>query len=108
MKREDHKTKLNELLKLVTPENQASATEILTGLSEDYEQVLTESETAASRVSELTANNETLRAVNAKLFLKVGATDKETPHPETEQQTPVESENKITFDNLFNEKGELL
>ena len=107
MKREEHKSKLNDLLKLVTPENQASASEILTGLSEDYEQVLTESETAANRVSELTANNETLRAVNAKLFLKVGATDKETPHTET-TDNKIESENKITFDNLFNEKGELI
>lgn len=107
MKREEHKTKLNELLKLVTPENQASASEILTGLSEDYEQLLSESESASERVSELTANNETLRAVNAKLFLKVGATDKESPHTET-TEPQVESENIITFDKLFDEKGELI
>jgi hypothetical protein len=107
MKRDEHKTKLNDLLKLVSPENQANASEILTGLSEDYEQILTESETAANRVSELTANNETLRSVNAKLFLKVGASDKETVHTET-NKSQIESENKITFDKLFNDKGELL
>lgn len=107
MNREEHKQRMNELLGLATPENQARMSEILAGLSEDYEQVLTESETATNRVSELAANNEMLRDVNAKLFLKVGATDKQTLHTETKSEEN-QGENEITFDNLFNEKGELI
>lgn len=107
MKRDEHKTKLNDLLKLVTPENQANATEILTTLSEDYEQVLTESETSANRVSELTANNETLRSVNAKLFLKVGnqMDGKENTPPNNDSSNDIP---EMSFDKLFNDKGELL
>lgn len=107
MNREEHKQKLNEILGLVAPENQARMSEFLSELSEDYERVLTESEKASNRVSELTTNNELLRAANTKLFLKVGATDKETPHTE-KTETTVEGDNEITFDNLFNEKGELI
>lgn len=105
MTRDEHKNILNDLLKLSTPDNQASISEILTRLSEDYEQVLNESETASNRVTELTANNEKLRSVNADLFLKVGTTDKKTVHTETE--TEENQGEELTFDNLFNDKGEL-
>lgn len=108
MTREEYKAKITELLGLATPENQARASELLTGLSEDYESILTASETHENRVKELTANNETLRAVNAKLFLKVGSAEP-TPPPSDPESNPNHSdENSITFDNLFNEKGELL
>lgn len=108
MTREEIKQKMNELLGLSTPENQGRASEILTGLSDEFESILTESENAATKVQELTANNETLRAVNAKLFLKVGTSEKESHKEETKPETKIESENKLTFDKLFNEKGELL
>lgn len=111
MKREDHKAKLTALLGLATPENQARASELLTELSDDYEEVLTASENNANQVATLTANNETLRDVNAKLFLKVGATDKTTVHTDkgdNGNENKGDGSDSITFDKLFNEKGELM
>lgn len=107
MKRDEHKNLINEMLGLVSADHQARASEILTSLSEDYETVLTESEGNATRVSELTANNETLRAVNAKLFLKVGEVPNTPPNNPT---PPTEDPDKptITFESLFNDKGELI
>ena len=104
--REQFKEKVTSLLGMTTPESQASASEILTELSDEYESVMTESETHAGKVQELTKNNETLRDVNAKLFLKVGTTTKETHKEET--PAPEEPETKLTYENLFNEKGELI
>ena len=104
MTRDEHKQIMNQLLGMVTPDNQANASQMLANLSEDYEQTLTASETATNRVEELTRNNETLRDVNAKLFLKVGEVPKEShpsEHTEPERQP-------ISSDSLFNEKGELI
>lgn len=107
MTRDEHRRLVNEMLGLVGADHQARASELLTTLSDDYESVLTESEGHATRVSELTANNETLRAVNAKLFLKVGEVPNTPPNdptpPSDEPDTP-----KITFESLFNDKGELM
>lgn len=108
MTREEIKAKLNELLGMSTPENQGRASEILTGLSDEIERVFTESETANSRVQELTANNETLRAVNAKLFLKVGATAEDISHNQENKENHNQNEEIPSFDKLFNDKGELL
>lgn len=104
--REQFKDKVTAILGMTTPENQASASEILTELTDEYGNIMTESETHAGKVQELTKNNETLRDVNAKLFLKVGATVKETHKEETPAtEEPV---TELTYEKLFNEKGELI
>lgn len=105
MTRDEHKQAIQRLLGMVSPDHQANASELLTNLSEDYEQTLTASETASARVEELTKNNETLRDVNAKLFLKVGSVPSE-PQPSEPQQEP--ERQPISIDSLFNEKGELI
>ena len=105
MTRDEHKQIVNKLMGMATPENQGAMSEILSELSEDYEKVLTDSESATARVSELTANNETLRSVNAKLFLKVGEVPKPEPQPSEPQGEPKPS---ITYESLFNDKGELI
>lgn len=107
MTRDEHRRLVQEMIGLVNADHQARASEILTSLSDDYDTVLTESEGHANRVTELTANNETLRSVNAKLFLKVG----EVPNaPPKEQTPPSESSDipNITFESLFNDKGDLI
>ena len=106
MTRDEHKQIIQKMLGMVTPENQANASELLTQLSDDYEQTLTASETLTANNATLTANNEKLRQVNADLFLKVGTTNKETHNQNANNQQ--QEENKLTFDGLFNEKGELL
>lgn len=106
MNRDDIKNAMREMLGLAAPEHQARMSDLLSNLTDEFESILTESENAANRVQELTENNETLRSVNAKLFLKVGTTDREN-HNEQPAEQPIE-ENKITYENLFNEKGELI
>ena len=106
MTRDEHKQMIAKLMGLATPENQATMSEILTELSEDYEQVLTDSEGHSETIRTLTANNETLRAVNAKLFLRVGEVPKDPPP--TDPPTGDPEPPTITFESLFNEKGELI
>lgn len=107
MKREEHRSIISQLLGMVANDNQARASELLTNLSDDYEQVLTTSEQASANVETLTRNNETLREVNAKLFLRVGETEKSI---KTQAEIPdkQEEDKPLSFDNLFNEKGELI
>lgn len=108
MTREEHNQIIQQMIGLVTPENQANASKLLTQLSEDYEQTLTTSETLTKNNETLTANNEKLREVNAELFLKVGTTKKDGNNENNEGQGEGEQENNLTFDALFNEKGDLL
>ena len=106
MERTEHKNITAQLLGMVAPDNQATASELLTRLTEDYEQVMTEGEQAAATVATLTANNETLRQVNAKLFLKVGEVGGNPKPTDTPKDEP--GEPPLSFDALFNEKGDLL
>lgn len=105
LSRDEIKSKFTEILGLASSENQARASELLTELSEEYESVLTESENSATRVQELTANNEALRDVNSKLFLKVGH---KIDTPPAGDPTPEPPKDTPSFENLFNEKGELI
>ena len=108
MTRDEHKAMVQKMLAMVTPENQANASELLTQLSDDYEKTLTESETLTKTNETLTANNEKLRQVNADLFLKVGNTNKET-HNETQNNSNEQGNEKpLPFEALFNEKGDLI
>lgn len=111
MTRDEHKNIVNQLLTMVTPETQANASSLLTQLTEDYEKTLTEFETATDNVSRLTANNETLRSVNAELFLKVGTSSKDTNkdnNPMDKGNEGEGDEETLTFEALFNEKGDLI
>lgn len=104
MERTEHKKILQDLLKTINPENQATATELMTKLSDDYEEVMTNSENFESKNKELLERNEKLREVNADLFLKVG---KRIDAPENKEDENEGGEEIPTFDELFNEKGEL-
>ena len=102
--RAELKAKFNEVLGMATPENQASVTELMSTLNDEYDSILTENENLTTRNQELVANNEKLRSVNAELFLKVGVSDKKTEKSDT---TDNEVE-RIPYDTLFNDKGELM
>lgn len=108
MTRDEHKKIVNQLLGMATPENQATASELLTQLTDDYEQTLTNNETLTANNATLTANNEQLRSVNADLFLKVGVTNKQIHKQDEPGKEDKPDETKLTFDALFNEKGELI
>lgn len=105
--REEITADFQELLGFATPENQARMSELLTGLSNEFDSVLNASEEAEKRAKTLSENNEHLRKVNTDLFLQVGKVP--TKSPAEGDKIPIESDlPEITFDNLFNEKGELL
>jgi hypothetical protein len=111
LKREEHKAIIQELLGCATPDKQARASELLTQLSDDYEQTTTASETLTNEHSTLKENYEKLRQVNADLFLKVGNTTNTNQGgtgKENESKGQEGSESELTFDKLFNEKGELI
>lgn len=104
--REEFKQSVQKMLGFASPEKQAEASELLTTLSDSYEESITEGERAANTITELTANNETLRAVNSKLFLRVGETEKSI-HKDTPAED-VEDIPELKYENLFNDKGDLL
>lgn len=105
MTRDEHNAQVQQLLGMIAPEHQADASEILTGLTEDYDETLTASETLTTENETLRSNNEKLRNVNAELFLKVGTTKKETQNHNQNNNTNNVPE--LSFDALFDEKGVL-
>lgn len=106
MTREEMQAQMQELLQMANPENQARMTEILSGITDEYDGIVASRDAAESKVEELTANNETLREVNAKLFLKVG--NAPSPSGPTEPTNePSDEIPQIAFESLFNEKGML-
>jgi hypothetical protein len=109
MTRDEHTKIIQELLTYVNVDKQATASELLTNLSTDYEETLTSLETSKADVDKLTINNETLRDVNAKLFLKVGQTDEKIKQESNHvEDINTDEENVLSYDDLFGEKGELL
>lgn len=105
MTREELQATFQELLGYATPEHQARTSEILTAVTNGFTEALDAQQTAASQAEELTAANEKLRAANMSLFLQVGSVPKEKP---LENQTPAETPPQtLSYDSLFDEKGEL-
>lgn len=104
MTREDHKTTIEAIMALVGAENQARASELLTSISDGFEEVVTSLESAQGEVTKLTERNETLREVNTKLFLRTGEVPKGNPNKDEhkEDQPP-----KMEFTDLFDDKGGL-
>lgn len=111
MKREDHKKLLNELLGFLPSDNQARGSEILTSLTNDYEQVLNTSEGFETANKELKDRVEHLRSVNYDLFEQLGTQKKEQNEDDKKDVNDGKKdkgENTLTFDKLFNDKGELI
>ena len=98
---------LNRIAEIGTCTDDVQRRELLSQLSEeatkDYDNLATLTETNKT----LTSDNETLRDANMKLFLRVGA-DKTTDE-QNKDKTGVDDKEKTkrSFDDLFNEKGEL-
>lgn len=99
---EEFKAKTEEILEKL--DNQAEVTAILAELVEHNIDVTKESTEAVEKANKLTTDNETLRQANLNLFLKVGV-DK-TENKEKDGNTDDEEE-KPSFDDLFDENGEL-
>ncbi len=105
MDRNEHQGILDQLLTMVTPENQANASELLVQLADGFNGVFTSNEDLTATNEKLTTDNERLRKVNTDLFLKVGEPNKDEKTPT--QKKIEQEENKLPFEDLFNEKGDL-
>lgn len=94
---------LNRVTEIGKCDDDVQRRELLTQLSEeaskDYDAMATLTETNKT----LTNDNEALRSANMKLFLRVG----ETKEGNNGDSTKNNDEAPLTYDNLFNEKGEL-
>ena len=104
----EHKNILDKLIGMVSSEHQADASELFTKLSEGYAETFTTAETAANDLEAMKDRNEKLRKVNTDLFLKVGVTNEQNNIPNPSEPPKAGGDKKLTFEGLFNEKGELL
>lgn len=102
MDRTEMKALCDELATFANETTQARMSEIILTLSENNDTMLTEFETLSSSHDELKQSNEALRNVNNKLLLKVG----EVPTEPKKDPEPHHEPRK--FEDLFNEKGELI
>ncbi len=94
---EEHAAILAEIL--ANPSDTATVSEKLTILSENYGSIVAEKAAADLMVAELTEKNEKLIQQNMELFLKVGNVPESAP--------PEQGETIPTYDDLFDENGNL-
>ena len=96
---------LNELTKniMTNASNQAELSVLLSTLTDDYTAMLSEREVEKTELEALKVDKEKLLDANMKLFLKVG----HEKQPEESQKEETEHTKTLSYDDLFNEKGEL-
>lgn len=104
MTREEFNTKSVELLGAVSAEkpDTGKISEMVEEMREGFNKEVTRAETAETNAADLKTKNESLQAANMNLFLKSGQLIKETEEKKIEKP-----QEKIDFDSLFDEKGEL-
>ena len=101
MTQAEHEAIVNKIL--ANPTDTAEVSILLSELSKDYFVVSETAEKIEKTNVELKVANEKLRSTNMQLFLERGS----GPPKQTHQETSTTDESEMTFDNLFNEKGEL-
>lgn len=98
---DEHTALIQKIRQSLSDEGQVST--LLAQLSEDYTNVLADSAEKTTKAEQLTKDNESLRSANMQLFLKVG----NNPGPEKKDPEDKPEDKKLSFENLFNEKGGL-
>lgn len=83
-------------------DNAETRDDLLTKITDAFGSAYDDLDKVTIAKDELIKNNESLRAANMELFIKVGTKPEETPQPEEEEKPT-----KLDFKDLFNEKGEL-
>lgn len=87
-----------------TCESDADRLTLITALRDEIEADYNEHATTAERVSELETANKNLQENNMALFLRLGNQNIDVQTPPEENP---DDDKKLSFDDLFNEKGEL-
>lgn len=77
---------------------------MLAQISDGFNSAIAERNESERNLNEIKTANESLREANMKLFLRVG---KNIDNSENGDEKQVEENKKLSFDDLFSEKGEL-
>ena len=94
---------LNRINAIGTCDDETQRRELLAQLREEAEKDYDNMATLAETNKTLTSDNEALRSANMKLFLRVG----ETKGDNHDGNGNEENKKTLTYENLFDEKGEL-
>lgn len=108
--KDEFKNKINSVVEHIKNNDSANATSEIMKVIDDYNQGFDELETMNQKHQTLEDTNkdlntkiEGLKNVNMDLLLKVGTPHKDTPTINKEEQ----EKDKLKFEDLFDEKGEL-
>lgn len=100
MKKDEHTAKIMEIKEKTHEMDDGAITQLLADLSDDYGALLSQMDEINLQNEKLKNDNDNLRDTNMRLFLRVGK-------PPEENQTKPETPQKRTYENLFDEKGDL-
>ncbi len=101
MKKEEHTAKIMEIKEKTHDMDDGAISNLLADLTEDYGVLLSRIDEMNLQNEKLKNDNNNLRDTNMRLFLRVGKT------PEPEEPAKTEEQQKRTYANLFNDKGDL-
>lgn len=101
MKKEEHTAKIMEIKEKTHEMDDGAISNLLADLSDDYGVLLSKIDEINLQNEKLKNDNDNLRDSNMRLFLRVGKT------PEPEESNKCEEPKKRTYENLFDEKGDL-
>lgn len=92
---------LNSITELGTIEDPAERRSKIVGISNEINSVFDNNESLTASNTKLTEDKKKLQDYNMELYLQVGGKKEETPPAEPKKE-------ELKYDNLFNEKGELI
>lgn len=101
MKKEEHTAKLMEIKEKTHETDDGAISNLLADLSDDYGVLLSKIDEITLQNEKLKNDNDNLRDSNMRLFLRVGKA------PEPDESSKGEEPKKRTYENLFDEKGDL-
>lgn len=96
---------LDLITNIGTCEDEVQRRDMLASLSSEASELYDNNEQHLVDIGQLTADNETLRAANMNLFLKVGANKSEAERIKDTTGINQEPAEKRKFEDLFDEKG---
>lgn len=100
MKKEEYTAKIMEIKEKIHDTDDGKITDLLADLSDDYGAVLAQIDEINLQNEKLKHDNDSLRESNMRLFLRIEKAPEENQPSQKEPQ-------KRTYENLFDDKGEL-
>lgn len=96
---------LDKVTEIGTCTDEAQRRTLLTSLADEVSTTFDEHKTLTDQNAQYVKDMENLRSANMKLFLQVG--EQRKPDSPIDNNGGNKEEPKLTYENLFNEKGEL-